>query len=408
MSKEYKEFENFPPEISVEEFDMIDVFEEKHEFSDKYKRRKDLEMKAYKNRMLGVSRRGIVKMAVAAAIFVIATPLAVNAATDGELFQRLWGNSGKQTIESHEETFVEEEKIDENGNPSETTVTMPKVEYVPADSEKADELIGKNISTEPVTAEVDGTKITVNAITRDGIGIVVEYTIEKEGGVDLLNYSQLDNEAKGAWINEDQPFKYYFGASGKIYVDLEKSTSDKVYCYEYMTSYFDKYNGDDISDTSINLHLIEYTKSPNEIYAENPEANIDDFIKEEKTVSIPFAEKIATTNFVSADGGSLEISPIAMRVQTADSITGEAFEEGMEVIDKISRVEITYKDGSSYLVYKTNILDEDGNEIGDGEEVASYAYLMGCGDSFITLFNRVVDTSNIEKITINNVDYTIQ
>ena len=175
-----------------------------------------------------------------------------------------------------------------------------------------------------------------------------------------------------------------------------------------MTSYFDKYNGDDISDTAINLHLIEYTKSPNEIYAENPEANIDDFIKEEKTVSIPFAEKIATTNFVSADGGSLEISPIAMRVQAADSITGEAFEEGMEVIDKISRVEITYKDGSSYLVYKTNILDEDGNEIGDGEEIASYAYLMGCGDSFITLFNRVVDTSNIEKITINNVDYTIQ
>ena len=41
MSKEYKEFENFPPEISVEEFDMIDVFEETHEFSDKYKRRKD-------------------------------------------------------------------------------------------------------------------------------------------------------------------------------------------------------------------------------------------------------------------------------------------------------------------------------------------------------------------------------
>ena len=91
MSKEYKEFENFPPEISVEEFDMIDVFEETHEFSDKYKRRKDLEMKAYKNRMLGVSRRGIVKMAVAAAIFVIATPLAVNAATDGELtLGQLW------------------------------------------------------------------------------------------------------------------------------------------------------------------------------------------------------------------------------------------------------------------------------------------------------------------------------
>ena len=186
MNKEYNKFEDFAPEISVEEFDRIDAAKEKHIFSDRYNRQKERNLKAYRKEMLGFSTRGFAKIAVAAAVFIIATPLAVNAATDGELFQRLWGNAGRKTIESHEETFIEEEKVDENGKANETTVTMPKVEYVEADEEKAQELIGDNIASEPTVIQMGDTKMTVLSVTRDKNGIVAEYTLEKEGGVDCL------------------------------------------------------------------------------------------------------------------------------------------------------------------------------------------------------------------------------
>ena len=46
MNKEYNKFEDFAPEISVEEFDRIDEAKEKHIFSDRYNRRKESHLKA--------------------------------------------------------------------------------------------------------------------------------------------------------------------------------------------------------------------------------------------------------------------------------------------------------------------------------------------------------------------------
>ena len=74
MSNEYKDYENFPPEISIEEFDRIDENVEKHVFSDRYNRRKERNLKAYRKEMLGFTSRGFVKVAVAAAVLIIATP----------------------------------------------------------------------------------------------------------------------------------------------------------------------------------------------------------------------------------------------------------------------------------------------------------------------------------------------
>lgn len=386
--------ENFPPEISLEEFDMIDVSEERHEFSERYRERKDAEMRAYRKRMLGFNRKQYFKVAAAAVLITIATPFAVNAATNGELFQRLWGNSGKQNIESHEETFVEEEKIDENGNSSEYTVTFPSVEYEAVDEELAEELIGENISTEPVTIPMGDTTMTVTSVTRDGIGIVAEYTLEKEGGVDCLNYSELDNQMKGAWLNEDQTINFGFNeGSGKIFVDLEKSTADKLYCYEYMADNSALF-GEGFSpiDDHITLWSAEYTKPLSEIYADE-NANVDDFLKEENNTEIPVAEKIATTTFANSEGGEISISPIAMQLKS-DIGLGLGEEEYDYPMDLITAIKITYKDGSVYEV--------------DTPDYANYAYICGNEDGIITLFNRLVDTENIEKITINETDYTLK
>ena len=60
----------------------------------------------------------------------------------------------------------------------------------------AESLIGDSMSYPNITKEIDGTTITILSVVRDNNSAVIEYTLEKAGGVDALNYSQLDNEAK--------------------------------------------------------------------------------------------------------------------------------------------------------------------------------------------------------------------
>ena len=120
--------------ISVEEFDRIDVSSGEHVFSDRYNKRKELMMKDYKTRVRkNMGGRYTKSLLVAAAALVIAAPFAVNAATDGELFDRLWGNTSKENSEVHVETMVETGKIDENGNPqrliTSANVTTPARRY---------------------------------------------------------------------------------------------------------------------------------------------------------------------------------------------------------------------------------------------------------------------------------------
>ena len=407
------------PEMSGEEFDRIDENMEKHEFSDRYKERKAKELRTYRKSTLGGRTARYVEFAVAAAILVIATPCVVNAATDGELFHRLWGNLGKQNIESHEEIFVEGGKIDENGNPSEYSVTFPKVEYEEADPEKAEELIGDNVSTEPTTILMGDTTMTVVAVTRDKNGIVAEYTLEKAGGVDCLNYSELDNEAKGAWINETQNLNFAFEeGSGKIYVDLEKSTTEKLYCYEYMVDNragFGYGTGAPTITDHLTLWYRAYDRSISEVNSslEN-DADADDsqYIVKEEYVEIPVVDEISTTGFVSEAGGSLEISPIAMNVNLSQGFEAVAQTDGEDVpftLDEVYKMEITYKDGSTYLVMDETYPYDTGAVNNPAEEVASYAYICGSIDNHaIVLFNRIVDVENIEKITVNDVDYVVE
>lgn len=52
----------------------------------------------------------ITSIAVAAAALFVATPFVVNAATNGEFFERIWGMLGKSNIEAHQELVYEAEK----------------------------------------------------------------------------------------------------------------------------------------------------------------------------------------------------------------------------------------------------------------------------------------------------------
>lgn len=401
----------FELDISIEEFDHITDGVEDHVFSDRYLAGKEKMMKTYtqkkKAKMTGI----FPKVAVAAAtVLVIGTPFAVNAATNGAFFASLWGTEGKTNIPNHTVTIVESEKLDKNGNPVKHTFEMPKVEFADMDPDKAEALLKGKLNTKPVTAECGDYKFTVLAVARDGNGIAVEYTIENEKGVNLLNYSQHDNEAKGAWNNEDQNFMYDFGAGpGKTYVNLSKSTFTKLFCRDYLTdvSFLSKYadpdHADFPTDKGMKLHIYEFNDSMTNL--NKAKKDLFKNVKNDVTVDIPFAGTIDMKTLktcTSADADSIKISPISMNIKGSAKLYGDAFDpEYSEGVDFLKSVKITYNDGSEYNVFNS------GDKNGKGA-VASYAYLIGEKESISIMFNRLADTENISKITVNGIEFNFK
>lgn len=374
--------------ISIEEFDHITDGVEDHVFSERYLKRKETIMNNASHKAK-ISRLGI-KIAAAAAAVVVASPFAVNAATGGELFNRLWGNEGKTNVDVHEVTFVEEGKTRDDGNPVTHNVTMPRIEYVEQDPETAARLIGNSITTEPVVCTAGDTTITVESVVRDGMGIVAAYTVEREAGVNCFVFSQLDNEAKGAWFSEDQNIFFGFEeGSGKIWVDLERSTDTKLYCYEYMceNSAISSYHGSAPVSDHITLLTQEYSMTRREAAELVTEKGDTSFILEENEYVIPVADKLDSKMFTCADGGYVRVSPIAMQWDS----TGGTEIKG-ECIDIVESVKITYKDGSEYLIFD--------------DLTANYGYICGSDAGFIALFNRLADVGNIASVTINGWEFT--
>ena len=391
--------DNFIRDISVEEFDHITDGVEPHVFSDEYLARKESIMR--KETGTKISKLGI-KIAAAAAAVVVATPFVVNAATNGDLFARIWGTEGKKTIESHVEKYVEEGKVDKNGNTATYDIVYPKIEYVDADPEVVKRILADKVNTEPIVTEFDGYTFTINAIVNDGHAAIVDYTIEKKGGVDLLNYSQLDNEAKGAFTNEEQPIKYSInGGHGKLFVNIEKSTSDKLYCTEYLLR--------DGNSVGLTFEIVKYDVPLKEIYVSG--VRPDDHELDKKSFALPFAGTVSNKTYESASGEKITVSPVSMKIGAlAVNTLGENYQAigGGYEIDFIGKIKITYKDGSEYLIYQDIIHDGKHND-DKVDPVASYSYICGGIDyAAAVVFNRIVDTDNIAKITINDTEFTLK
>lgn len=208
-------------DISIEDFDALDGV---HEFSDKYKNNKKELIKEYRKSIYNSSFKKYKKAAVAAAVLlIISVPVITNAATGGEFFNRIWGNEGKGV--EYGEPYSEYLYDDEKG--TSCKITYPKSEYENTDSEKAEELIGDNISYNPVDLKIGDTKLSVLSFVHDGNAAVAEFTLEKKGGVDVLEYNKSYNRSKGAAFSGNAKFYFNFDEyDGKIFVDIDKSSEE--------------------------------------------------------------------------------------------------------------------------------------------------------------------------------------
>ena len=375
-------------DISIEEFDAPG---ETHEFSERYKKTRERNKQKYLYSRPQWQR--IASIAAAAALF-IATPFVVNAATDGELFERIWGILGKKDVEAHQELVYEAEKD------SSYYIAYPARDYAELDPETAKALIGDCVQELSLSQEVDGTTITLLSAVRDNNSAVVALTLEKEGGVDILDYSQLDNEAKGAWFSEKSTFLFNIGYGGNLYVDLDKSTDDKLYCYDYVPL-------NTFGTGSLRMEIEQYPCTLGErdaLLAEeygSEQAQAVETGKKTTELRIPCEKRLGSTAFTNAGGGQIEMSPISMNI---DMNTGLGLTPG-QAYDPYSayKIVITYRDGSTYTVLEHEYPDVYACD----EYIDNTSYSCGSLDNeFLLIFNRLVDPEDVVSVTVNGIEYT--
>ena len=380
-------------DISIEDFDALDGV---HEFSDKYKNNKKELIKEYRKSVCNSSFKKYKKAAAAAAVLlIISVPVITNAATGGEFFNRIWGNEGKGV--EYGEPYSEYLYDDEKG--TSCKITYPKSEYENTDPEKAEELIGDNISYNPVDLKIGDTKLSVLSFVHDGNAAVAEFTLEKKGGVDVLEYNKSYNRSKGAAFSGNAKFYFNFDEyDGKIFVDIDKSSKDKVYCYYYMTCQYQE------NTDSVTLNIEEYPCTNDELYAAEG-IQYEKYISEIKynSVPVPVSDKAEKTVFTNAKNGIAEVSPLSVKIDMKKGL-GLYNDEAYDPYSAYY-VSINYKNGKKYIVHEHEMdgIHQCGTEIDN----TSYA----CGDidgNFTLVFNRLVDTDNIQSVTVNETEYILK
>lgn len=374
-------------DISVEEFDAL---EGHHDFSQRYQQGKKKMLTEYKKGIYRSKKYTWVKVAAAFLVVAVSGPLVVNAATGGDLFARIWGNQGKQNIKSHEEVVYSDDK-DEF-----FTATYPQVEYEELDVEKAEKLIGDKMEYPSLTTEMDGTTITILSAVRDKNSAVVAFTMEKEGGVDAISYSQIDNEAKGAYFTDEARFWFSIGDGGKIFVDLVQSTADTLYCYYYIAT--------PAVGNSIAMVVDEYPCTRGERERETDDEKSDEIARNTKhtTLSIPIKENVENVVYTNDNNGYIELSSLSMKIDMKEGLGLSKDEQG----DPFScyYVAVNYKDGTKYVVKEQNTSKHTCDT-----EINNTGYSCGTlTDEYILVFNRLVDPEEVASITVNEVTYQCQ
>ena len=379
-------------EISVEEFDAL---EGAHEFSQEYKKRKREMLRQYKKRTDTSDRRIYMKAAAAVVILTVSVPLVAQAATNGEFFKRIWGNLAREDVVARREVIYDEQDLPH-------VYTFPKREYVDIDPGKAEELIGAHVFYKPVVNKLGDTTLTILSSVHDGNAAVIEFKVEREGGVNAFNYSQIDNEYHGAEFSQDVDFEFHFpDCSEHIIVDLEKSTKDVLYCYNYMTMEPHAY---DTKSNGITLEMSEYPCTRREMFEADSDT-FDRYKEQTKTsqIVVPLRTPVEREDYKNDAGGITSISPLSLKIDTDTGLGLEGQNEELYDEKNIYYVSVNYKDGTKYVVCEHKLKGVHSCKVKiDNTSFISY----DATGNLIFVFNRLVDPQEVQSITVNETIYT--
>lgn len=331
------------------------------------------------------------RFSYAAAVCCLAIPGGVYAAANLDFFEAMFGNSTKKS------TPVIETEVD-NGKGGMTPVTLPSHEFVSVDPQLAEDLTGGGCMSRPIEKQLGDHKLCIENMVYDQNGAVIYFTLECPGGVTMLIGDEDTNVRKGAYFSENRTYGFVFETTGEIfggnniYVDMEKSTKDKMYCTAYVLWSESLPKG-----VFPQLGIIKFPR-PMSDWPDLTEEEIEEFEEKTETEEIQLTDQapIPVQSIDLGDDGHIVYSPITIGV---DLSKGFELTE-TEAYDPINaqRMEIKYKDGSSYVVYD------------HGQYIENTGYQLGgvSGVWSTTAFNRIVDVNEIQEIIVNDVTFPVK
>ena len=303
----------------------------------------------------------------------------------------MFGNETKKS------TRVIRKEID-NGKGGTITVDIPSKEYVPVDEEKAEKLIGQWVMDEPIVTKIGEHTLTVDSFAYDKNGALMYFILERKGGVTALTGDMNTNLTKGAYFTEDADFYFYVEAAkditgaDNIYIDMEKSTQEKLYCSSYILWPEGLKEGD-----SVELVIDKYPSARKELDAMTTEAEESAWWDQTKTERINLTGKgqIPIQCIDLGNDGYIEYSPFSISIDMSKGL-GLSEEEASDPY-YMKRLEIKYKDGTSYIVSD------------DAANINNTGYVLGTEDGdYKVTFNRLVDIDQIAEIIVNDVSFPVQ
>lgn len=303
-----------------------------------------------------------------------------------DFFQGMFGNTTKSSQE-HTQVLADPEKDDG------MMADLPGKEYVPIDEEKADALIGGNVTEVNITKEIGGHTLTIENIVTDGNGMLMSMTLEKPGGVTALYADDETNRTKGAYFSPESNFSFFIEDQNGIpsgefmYVDTEKSTPDKYYIYDYMI-----WGSTESTPIQPRLHIYTYPVTLGELQEinETDTEKRDQIEVTEDYVDLPQCENVPMQSLNQDDTWICSYSPISMSI----NMSAQAPEEEAQDPYCIKYIELKYKDGTNYIIFKQDELDNTG-------------YICGVDNEFRLTYNRIVNPDDISQIIINDNVYDI-
>lgn len=303
-----------------------------------------------------------------------------------DFFQGMFGNTTKSSQE-HTQVLADPDKDDG------MMADLPGKEYVPVDEEKADALIGGNVTEVNITKEIGGHTLTIENIVTDGNGMLMSMTLEKPGGVTALYADDETNRTKGAYFSPESNFSFFIEDQNGIpsgefmYVDTEKSTPDKYYIYDYMI-----WGSTESTPIQPRLHIYTYPVTLGELQEinETDTEKRDQIEVTEDYVDLPQCENVPMQSLNQDDTWICSYSPISMSI----NMSAQAPEEEAQDPYCIKYIELKYKDGTNYTIFKQDELDNTG-------------YICGVDTEFRLTYNRIVNPDDISRIIINDNVYDI-
>lgn len=327
---------------------------------------------------------GIVLVIVA--VLAMGTALAVALNTD--FFGNVFGNGTRENVTEHLETY-------DNGKGGTYEYLYPAREYVAADPELAEKLLGSHMMNDPVAVQIGDYTLTVLNAVRDENAMVMEMTLECQTGVKGMNYDRFTNEGKGAWFADDA--EYYFGVDGAaemMYVDMQNSTENCLRIYYYCVFFEKPADGESPVLTAATV---------------SGQAGSEEKVFKPQEIVIPANKAVRAVRFTAEDGSLVELAPFSLRVvphaETGSTvIPAQEGEDGnMPVIvlsqmdpDSLNDLAIEMKNGETFTVL-------------GGEKLDNTMYMCGgLGESFqdtSMVLNRLVDPEEVKCIRIGGTAY---